>query len=86
MSRQPAHKRWCDAQRVSILDGGPVDHTEADCTDHTPPLSTEYIIAQLQQLRDLLPHGGDPLSGTGAVLPNLIGDTTSISSISPPGS
>jgi hypothetical protein len=61
MSQQrPAHKRWCDAQGASNLDGGHVDHIEADRTDHTPPLSTEYIIAQLQQLRDLLPAPGKP--------------------------
>jgi hypothetical protein len=61
MSQQrPAHKHWCDAQGASILDKGHVDHIEADRTDHTPPLSTEYIIAQLQQLRDLLPAPAEP--------------------------
>jgi hypothetical protein len=41
MSQQRlAHKRWCDAQGASILDGGHVDHIEVDRTDRTPPLST----------------------------------------------
>lgn len=61
MSQQrPAHKRWCDAQGAPILDGRHVDHIEADRTDYTLPLSTEYIIAQVQQLRDLLPAPGEP--------------------------
>jgi hypothetical protein len=61
MSQQrQAYKRWCDAQGASILDRAHVDQIEADRTDHTPPLSTEYIIAQLQQLHDLLPTPGKP--------------------------
>lgn len=54
-SQRPAYERWRDAQGGPILDGGPVEHIEADRTADTPPLTTEYIIAQLQQLHDLLP-------------------------------
>lgn len=49
------HQRWCDVQDAPILDGGSVAPIEADRTAETPPLSTEYIIAQLQRLHDLLP-------------------------------
>jgi hypothetical protein len=52
--QQPAHKRWCDAQGASIL-GGTLWTTSRRTVDHTRPLSTEYIITQLQQLRDLVP-------------------------------
>jgi hypothetical protein len=61
MSQQrPTHKRRYGAQGAPILDGGHVNHIEADRTDHTPALSTEHIIVQLQQLRDLLPAPGKP--------------------------
>jgi hypothetical protein len=52
--QRPVHERWRDAQGAPSLDGGHVEHIEADRTADAPPLSTEYIIAQLQQLRDLL--------------------------------
>jgi hypothetical protein len=51
----PLQERWRDAQSTPILDERYVEHIAADCTADTPPLSTEYIIAQLQQLRDVLP-------------------------------
>jgi hypothetical protein len=54
--RRPVHERWCDAQGVSILDREHVEHIEVDRTANMPPLSTECIIAQLQQLLDLLPR------------------------------
>lgn len=57
--QRPVDDPWRDAQGTSVPDGRRVEQIGIDRVHEAlrsrPPLSIEHIIAQLQQLRDLLP-------------------------------